>query len=393
MGGGLPFFQGKADFGTLHPTPRVWCSNGRKFATAGDILMSVRAPVGDVNVATGDCAIGRGIAAIRAGPRIDPWFLYFALLFSKPTLENRASGSTFASINKATLVDLEIPFLGLNEQAAIGTFLHSLIKRIDQERVALKGTCALKHATMKYLFLRGLRGEAQKESEIGPMPESWKAKTILELCEIWSGGTPRKSVREYWGGEIPWISGKDLKLPSLDDAVDHVTAEGVKAGCRLAPTESVLLLVRGMGLAKDLPVAVINRPMAFNQDVKALVSRGDYTGGFLRSAIYAGKDRLRNKIVPSAHGTMTLNLNDVENFKVPCPPDGSEADEIIAILNGLDSKIDLHRRKRAVLAELFKSLLHQLMTGETRVWEIDQLKKSGRADSSNVAPYPTGERV
>ena len=114
-------------------------------------------------------------------------------------------------------------------------------------------------------------------------------KNILELCEIWSGGTPRKSVREYWGGKIPWVSGKDLKSPSLDDAIDHVTAEGVEAGSRVAPTESVLLLVRGMGLAKDLPVAVINRPMAFNQDVKALVSRGDYPGRFLRSAIYEGK--------------------------------------------------------------------------------------------------------
>ena len=168
MGGGLPFFQGKADFGTLHPTPRVWCSDGRKFATVGDILISVRAPVGDANVATGDCAIGRGIAAIRAGRRIDPWFLYFALLFSKPTLESRATGSTFASVNKATLVDLDIPFFGLNEQAAIGTFLHSLKKRSDQEGVALNTTCALKHATMRTLFTRGARGEPQKETEIGP---------------------------------------------------------------------------------------------------------------------------------------------------------------------------------------------------------------------------------
>ena len=67
-GDGLPFFQGKVDFGLIHPTPRVWCNAGRKFATAGDILISVRAPVGDVNVARDHCAIGRGIAAIRPGP-------------------------------------------------------------------------------------------------------------------------------------------------------------------------------------------------------------------------------------------------------------------------------------------------------------------------------------
>ena len=60
----MPFFQGKADFGLLHPIPRVWCSEGKKFANAGDILISVRAPVGDVNVVTDSCAIGRGISAI-----------------------------------------------------------------------------------------------------------------------------------------------------------------------------------------------------------------------------------------------------------------------------------------------------------------------------------------
>lgn len=126
-----------------------------------------------------------------------------------------------------------------------------------------------------------------------------------------------------------------------------------------------------MGLAKDLPVAVINRPMAFNQDVKALVTRGEYSGQFLRSAIYAGKERLLNRIVPSAHGTMTLNLDDVENFKVACPSDPIEATEIAAILGALDRKISLHKRKRLKLQELFNAMLHKLMTGEIRVADLD----------------------
>lgn len=368
---GLPFFQGKADFGLMHPTPRMWCNAGQKFAKAGDVLMSVRAPVGDVNIATGDCVIGRGIAAVRAGAEVDPWFLYFALLHSKPILEARATGSTFASVNKTTLHELEIPFAKHTEQTAIGSVLRLVVEKLGQEGQAVDTAQELKRATMRELFTRGLRGEAQKDTEIGLVPESWAPRTILELCEIWSGGTPRKSVAEYWSGDIPWVSGKDLKLPALDDAIDHVSAEGVEAASRLAPQGAVLLLVRGMGLAKDLPVAVINRPMAFNQDVKALVSRGVYSGQFLRSAIYAGKDRLLSQIVPSAHGTMTLNLNDVETFKIACPTDPDEAAEIVTILDALDRKIALHRQKRAVLEELFQSLLHQLMTGAIRVADLD----------------------
>jgi type I restriction enzyme S subunit len=101
------------------------------------------------------------------------------------------------------------------------------------------------------------------------------------------------------------------------------------------------------------------------------VSRGEFSGTYIRSAIYSAKERLLSRIVPSAHGTMTLNLDDIETFKVPCPSDQAEANEIVEILLGLDRKIDLHKRKRAVLEELFKSLLHKLMTGEIRVADLD----------------------
>ena len=312
------------------------------------------------------------LLVLRAKANVDPRFLA-VVLHSRGFLEYAVAGTTGVQHPRTSWAHIReyvLPALTLTEQQRIANLLwlvHGAISR--SEKLVDEGQ-ALKRAAMQTLFTRGLRGEAQKETEIGPVPGSWKPKNILELCEIWSGGTPRKSVREYWGGKIPWVSGKDLKSPSLDDAIDHVTAEGVEAGSRVAPTESVLLLVRGMGLAKDLPVAVINRPMAFNQDVKALVSRGDYPGRFLRSAIYEGKARLLNQIVSSAHGTMTLNLNDVENFKVPCPPDAFEAEEIVAVLDAIDRKIDLHCRKHAVLDELFKTLLHKLMTGEIRAADL-----------------------
>lgn len=207
-------------------------------------------------------------------------------------------------------------------------------------------------------------------------------RSIPDLCDISSGGTPKKSVAEYWSGDIPWVSGKDLKRPALEDATDHVSQDGVDNGSRLAPADSVLLLVRGMGLAKDLPVAVITRPMAFNQDVKALVSKDGYSGSFLRSAVYAGKDRLLSQLATSAHGTKTLNLNDLSNFVVPTPPTTAEADEIAEVLETLDRKIDIHRRKGEVLDQLFKSLLHKLMTGEVSVDDLDLSalpKPEGRA--------------
>lgn len=304
----------------------------------------------------------------------DPRLLFFYLLHPdvRHFVAERMEGSTGRQrVPEGVLLDLPMPDILPQEQARAADALELIQAAMAVEDKAAENAQELKRAAMTRLFARGLRGEAQKETEIGPVPESWEPRTILELCEIWSGGTPRKSVAEYWKGDIPWVSGKDLKTPALDDAIDHISAAGVEAASRLAPAGAVLLLVRGMGLAKDLPVAVINRPMAFNQDVKALVSRDEYSGQFLRSAIYAGKDRLLSQIVPSAHGTMTLNLNDVETFKVACPTDPDEATEIVAILDTLDRKIALHRQKRAVLEELFQSLLHKLMTGEIRVGDLD----------------------
>jgi type I restriction enzyme S subunit len=285
--------------------------------------------------------------------------------------EGAGNKTTIPNLSRNRLAALDVPHPPKPEQQSVSQVLAKVREAITVHDKATSTAFEMKHAVMNDLFTRGLRGEAQKETEIGLMPENWSPRTILELCEIWSGGTPRKSVAEYWSGDIPWVSGKDLKRPALDDAIDHVSAAGVEVGSRLAPEGSVLLLVRGMGLAKDLPVAVINRPMAFNQDVKALVSRGYYPGQFLRSAIYAGKDRLLSQIVPSAHGTMTLNLNDVETFKVACPSDPDEAKEIVTILHTLDRKIDLHQKKREVLEDLFESLLHKLMTGEIAVSDLD----------------------
>jgi len=304
----------------------------------------------------------------------DPRFLFFYLLHPEVRhyIAERMEGSTGRQrVPEAVLLDLSIPDFDHSEQRMIANALEIIRDAAIAEHNCGERAHHLKQAVMQELFTGGLRGEAQKQTDIGTIPESWSLRPIKDLCDIWSGGTPKKSVAEYWTGHIPWVSGKDLKVPTLSDAIDHVSDEGLEAGTRLAPSCSVFVLVRGMGLAKDLPIAVITRPMAFNQDVKALVSRGEFSGMFLRSAIYSRRERLLSRIVPSAHGTMTLNLDDVESFLVPCPSDPTEADEIVAILETLDHKIDVHRRKRTVLDELFKALLHKLVTGEVRVSDLD----------------------
>lgn len=294
------------------------------------------------------------------------------------------SGVSVPTLNRNSVHGSEVVIPPIPEQQKIAAVLWKLQRAVATQDRLIKATRDLKQSAMQRLFTCGLRGEPLKDTEIGAMPESWNPRPLPELCDIWSGGTPRKSIAEYWQGPIPWVSGKDLKSVTLDDAIDHVSPTGVAAGSRLAPADSVLLLVRGMGLAKDLPVAVISRPMAFNQDIKALMPRGEYSGSFIRSAIYVGKERLRSRIVPSAHGTMTLNLDDLHSFQLACPPaDTDEAADIAAALATIDRKLSHHQRKRAALDDLFQSTLHQLMTAQIRVADLD-------IDTSEVADHVPG---
>ncbi|NCC74396.1 MAG: restriction endonuclease subunit S, partial [Sphingobacteriia bacterium] len=117
-GNGLPFYQGKTDFGFICPTIRKYCSSPSKVAESGDILISVRAPVGPVNIANNKCCIGRGIAAIRAYS-FDQQFLYFNLISQEDYIASLGTGSTFKAINKSRLETLEIPDFPLPEQRKI----------------------------------------------------------------------------------------------------------------------------------------------------------------------------------------------------------------------------------------------------------------------------------
>ena len=192
----------------------------------------------------------------------DKRLLFFYLLHPdvRHHIAERMEGTTGRQrIPVDVLLDLPFPEFAPEDQTAIADSLEMIQRMKAVESRAIQVTTSLKRAAMQTLFTHGLRGEAQKETEIGLVPESWETKTIMELCEIWSGGTPRKSVTEYWGGDVPWVSGKDLKEPRLDDAMDHVTIEGIEAGSRLAPSEGRVIACAWHGIGEG-PSRRIDQP-------------------------------------------------------------------------------------------------------------------------------------
>lgn len=118
-GEGIAFFQGKADFGDRSPTPRYWCTQPTKFAEPGDILISVRAPVGPTNVADQRCCIGRGLAGLRPYRGMDREFLLICFRAFETALESLGFGTTFVAINKGQLATFPVPLPPLAEQKRI----------------------------------------------------------------------------------------------------------------------------------------------------------------------------------------------------------------------------------------------------------------------------------
>jgi type I restriction enzyme, S subunit len=130
-GEGLPFFQGKAEFGKLFPTVRKWCTDPKKIAEAGDILLSVRAPVGPTNLATDRSCIGRGLAAIQA---YDPFYQKYLLYYFRNIqtwLAEQGTGTIFAAIGGDFIRKLEFPLAPLNEQKRIADKLDRLLAKVD----------------------------------------------------------------------------------------------------------------------------------------------------------------------------------------------------------------------------------------------------------------------
>jgi len=132
---GLPFLQGKMDFGDLHPNPRIYCSKPIKIAKKNDILLSVRAPVGEVNIPISECCIGRGLSALRPNPiKVDFRFIFYYLKQAAYKWLAIGSGSTFKAIRKKDLETFLLPLPEILEQQKIASMLSCVDEEIENEK-------------------------------------------------------------------------------------------------------------------------------------------------------------------------------------------------------------------------------------------------------------------
>ena len=292
-------------------------------------------------------------------------FLYH--LLSSIGLEALNSHSTIPGLNRENVYSIPVRLPNKHEQHSIAVALDAVEGAIGRETLAVERATTLKRATMRTLFTRGLRGETQKETEIGPMPESWEISTLGESARLERGRfmhRPRNEPR-FYGGKTPFVQTGDIVRSGgrIREFSQTLNQDGV-AISRVFPAGTILITI-----AANIGFTGILQFDSACPDSLVAITPGRAVGVEFLEYFLQTQQSVMDRLAPK--GTQkNINIQFLTPWPVVIPP-LDEQSEIVAILEAIDRKIDLHRRKRAVLDELFKALLHKLMTREIRVEELD----------------------
>lgn len=256
------------------------------------------------------------------------------------------------------LKELEVRYPPLPEQQRIVAILDEAFANI----ATAKANAEKNLRNARALF------ESHLSAVFSQRGSGWVEKPLVELCTFSSGGTPSKNNSSYWSGKIPWISGRDMKSTRLSDSLLHISQSAVdESSTHMAPEGTLLILVRGMGLAHGAQIAELMVSCAFNQDIKGIHPEPYLIPRYL---LFALRDRINasNTVLSNAaHGTLKIDSTELHSVMIPFPPH-EQQQKIVKTIDSLtvetQSLTHLYERKLAALDALKKSLLHQAFTGQ-----------------------------
>jgi len=273
-------------------------------------------------------------------------------------------------VHPKDFINISIPFPPLPEQRAIAHVLRTVQRAKEATEGVIAALKELKKSLMQHLFTYGPVPVTERErvplqeTEIGPLPKEWRVVRLGEVGKVITGRTPSTARPEYWNGHIPFITPVDLNGMPIQVAQRSITEDGLK---KAKPLPKGAVLVSCIGYIGKVGV-VDSEIAATNQQINAvIVDSSKISNWFLAYAVMRESNllesRARKTTVPILHKT------NFERIPIPLPPLAKQR-EIARMLQAVDAKIAAEERRRAALEELFKTLLHALMSGRMRVPHI-----------------------
>lgn len=319
-----------------------------------------------VAVAMRDLTINQDLKALIPNDRFDPFFVTYAIKANSSSILSRCTkrGLTVASLDSKQLLAERIPIPVPDDPSLSLEIQRRIVRRLDGLFVELENSREI--LNRMYRDTDRVISSALEETINDLDHEFPNATTVGELyatrkLEIVGGKTPNKSKGSYWTGSIPWVSPKDMKHWRIGDSQDHVSQAAIKEErLKVLPPGAMLLVVRGMILSKNLPVAITDNQITINQDIKALIPREGLLPDYLGFIFRARKQTILQGVGVAAHGTRRLSAETLSGVAVPIPTVTRQR-RIAEYLNSIQRETEqmqkLLERDRAMLDQAEQSIL------------------------------------
>lgn len=343
--------QGNADMRDGKVFPRVWTTQVTKQAHKGDIILSVRAPVGDIGKTDYDAVIGRGVAAVKGNE-------FFYQLLGKLKLDGywtkSSTGSTFDSINSNEIKNAKVTIPDINEQLFIGDYFQGIDNLITLHQRKYDALKSLKKTLLSKMFPKN--EEDVPEIRFKGFTDAWEQRKLGEVSQIVGGGTPSTGIPEYWDGDIDWYSpaeiGEEIFVSCSQRKITQLGLE--KSSAKILPVGTVLFTSRaGIG-----DTAILEKEGCTNQGFQSIVPKANELDSYF---IFSCSHLLKKYGETKGAGSTFVEISGKQMSLMPLNiPEIKEQKSVGNFFRKLDSIITLHQRKLDELKNMKKTLLQQM---------------------------------
>lgn len=375
------FMQGNAEFTKRYPAPVQYCENPNKVSRIGDVLMSVRAPVGEINISNQEFGIGRGLCSIKP-LTINDNFLWYFLIKSKNDFSFFTNGSTFEAITTANLLNFPIVVPPIKEQIAISKFLDKNCSKIDSIIDDLEQQIEIlekyKKSVITVAVTKGLNPDA-KMNHIGnncieKIPKNWDLSKVKYLYSIIGGNGFPDELQGNDNGEIPFCKVSDIngKGVYVSDAKNYISRHIQKQyKFNLVPINSIIFAKIGEALKKNHR-KLNSVPCCIDNNTQALAiknnARVDFKFSYYLFSIINMEEFDNEGTVPSVNNTKLKNrlilLPPYEEQKIISNKLDKRCSEIDSIIEDKNTQIETIKKYK-------NSLIYEYVTGKKRVSQGD----------------------
>ncbi len=347
-------------------------NSSAKIIPANSVIVSTRATIGRVGINKINLATNQGFKNIilKDKSRVNIIFLAYMVKRLTPKMEVLASGGTFKEISKTSFCSLQIPLPPMEVQREIVAEIEGYQKIIDGARQVVDNW---KPDVQGYLDeeLKKFHTESTEHTEkrktsvnsVRPDSSGWPMVKLGDLCAIGSGGTPSKSNPDYWVGNIPWVSPKDMKFDYILDTEDHISERAVEeSATRIVEKDVILCVVRSGILQHSLPIALTTRRVSHNQDIISIVPRNrDLNVTYIFYYLKCKSKEILSIGIKSGVTVQSFSSGFFKEYEIPLPP--------VEVQERIVAKIEAERKAVDGCRDLIKIYEEKIKRVIDRVWE------------------------